>query len=147
MYRYLERIWPGPNLATNMPTNMDPKPPVTIVCVYPATYPHEPLMYPTRLRITGIGPTYRLYAYPTQRPADTLVQLQTQIPAIVIYVLGPTWRDELNGRDELSIPQLNWTADDEAAIALRMLQGSAAVLDNSYAMEQWWSLDHSFGAE
>jgi hypothetical protein len=114
------------------------------VCTASHAYPHEPLMYPTRLRITSNITKYQLYAYPNPRPPNTLVQLQTQIPAIVSYVLGSTWRDELNGGTGLSVPQQNWTENDESALALRMLRGGAALLDNTWANEQWWLFDEGF---
>jgi hypothetical protein len=110
----------------------------------PPLYPHEPLMYPTRLKITEPNIKYRLYAYPTPRPPNTLVQLQTQIPAIVSYVLGPTWRDELTEREWLFVPQSNWTQDEESAIALRMLRGGGALIDNSWANGQWWLFGGGF---
>jgi hypothetical protein len=100
-------------------------------CIEPYAYPHELLTFPIRLQVTGLQVTYQFYACPSPRPVDTLVQLQMQIPALVSYVLGPTWRDEQNGREGQTVPQLNCTADDEANLTLRVLRGSGAVLDET----------------
>lgn len=86
-------------------------------------------MFPTRLRIPetfGGNTLYQLYAYPTQRPPETLVQLQTSIPPLVDYVLGADWRDSLRERGNVRVPFADWTNEDEAAIALRMFRVGAA---------------------
>jgi hypothetical protein len=99
---------------------------MNVSCIEPYAYPHKLLTFPIRLQVT-----YQFYACPSPRPVDTLVQLQMQIPALVSYVLGPTWRDEQNGREGQTVPQLNCTADDEANLTLRVLRGSGAVLDET----------------
>jgi hypothetical protein len=55
----------------------------------------QPLAYLTRLQLANNAPRFYMWAYPQQRQLATLVQLQTQIPAIVSYILGPNWRSEL----------------------------------------------------
>lgn len=113
----------------------------------PLAYPNEPLMYPTRLHITSSLYTTltQLYAYSNQRPAETLVQLQTSIPALIDFVLGPMWRDELSERGTLKVPQTNWTNENETDIAFRMFRCVAAIVDHSIAMGAWWALGDPFG--
>jgi hypothetical protein len=100
-------------------------------------------MYPTRLHIrdnSWVAKRYQLYAYPEHRPKDTIVQLQTRIPALISFVLGPnfTWCEEGNERQSLTVPQINWTNEDEAAIALRILRAGGAIHDISWIHERWW---------
>jgi hypothetical protein len=102
-------------------------------------------MYPTRLRVTT-GEYYQLYAYPKPRPQDSIVQLKTQILAVVTYVLGSTWREDLHGRQMLPVPQVDWTEDDEHDIALRLLRSGGAIMDNGYSNGQWWIFDDGFGS-
>lgn len=110
-------------------------------------YPHEPLMYPTRFMTsyTSQSPhTFNLYAYPSQRPPATLVQLQTQIPSIVEYVLGPTWRQHTDALGRLDVPQGNWTNQEETDVALRMLKVGGFLMDTSCAHGMWWYFDEGF---
>lgn len=104
-------------------------------------------MYPTRLSITSslCATLSQIYAYPAQRPAETLVQLQTTIPAIIDFVLGPTWRNEVSEQGTLKVPLANWTNDDESAVALRMFRCGAATIDHSLAMGAMWAMDEAFG--
>jgi hypothetical protein len=110
----------------------------------------EPLAYPTRLQIAHNSPGFQLWAYPLQRQPNTLIQLQTAIPAIVGYILGPTWRTELNAQPRphprLSVPQSNWTDEDETALALRMLRGGGAIIDVSYTLGAPWLYDDGFSS-
>jgi hypothetical protein len=110
----------------------------------------EPLGYPTRLQIVHNSPGFQLWAYPHQRQPNTLIQLPTAIPAIVDYISGPTWRTELNAQPRphprLSVPQSNWTDEDETALALRMLRGGGAVIDVSYAHGVLWLYDDGFSS-
>jgi hypothetical protein len=110
----------------------------------PPAYPDEPFMYPVRLW-TSNHESFQLYAYPTPRPQNTLIQLETPIPAIVSYVLGSTWRSQLSPLGTLRVPQTNWTNDDETAVAFRMLRGAGAIMDTSFANGQWWRFDDGFG--
>jgi hypothetical protein len=111
-------------------------------------FSHEPLVYPTRMRVStdySERKTYELYAYPTPRPAETLLYLHTGIPAIVTYVLGPAWRDELTARQIVTVPQTNWTTHAEHDMALRLLRGGGAIIDISFANGQWWIFDEGLG--
>jgi hypothetical protein len=110
----------------------------------PDTYSHEPFMYPLRLRVPYNTDTFRLYAYPAQKPPDTLVQLETGIPAIVAYILGSTWCDQVSAQRMIAVPQQNWTNDDETAIAFRMLRGGGAIIDNDNDNRHWWMLADGF---
>jgi hypothetical protein len=103
-------------------------------------------MYPVRLQMTSNPTVSQLYAYPAQRPASTLVQLQTGIIAIVEYVLGPTWREQLSELGRIRVPQSNWTNDDETAVALRVLRGGGAILDNTSVLNRWWVFEDGFGS-
>jgi hypothetical protein len=102
-------------------------------------------MYPLRLRIPYNTDTFRLYAYPDQNPSGTLVQLETRTSAVVAYVLGPSWRDQVSAQRMIASPQLNWTNDDETAIAFRMLRSGGAIIDNNNNSRQWWILTAGFG--
>ncbi|KAF2828443.1 hypothetical protein CC86DRAFT_274615, partial [Ophiobolus disseminans] len=110
----------------------------------PPEYPNEPLMYPLRIKTGGHPIISQIYAYPSQRPAHTLVQLQTAIPGIVEYVLGPTWRSQLSHLSVLNVPQSNWTNDDENAITLRVLRGGGAIIDHTSVLDRWWVLGDGF---
>ncbi|KAF1938133.1 hypothetical protein EJ02DRAFT_325193, partial [Clathrospora elynae] len=110
----------------------------------PHAFPQEPLAYPTRLQIRGHPRAYQLYAYPTQRKPNTLVQLQTPIPAIVSYVLGPSWHNDLSDGQTIAVPQESWTKEDETALAFRMLRGGGAIMDVSYANNMWWLFGDGF---
>jgi hypothetical protein len=108
----------------------------------------ELLGYPTRLQIAHNSPGFQLWAYAHQRQPNTLIRLQTAIPAIVDYILRPTWRTELTAQPRphlrLSVPQENWTNEDEIALALRMLRGGGPVIDVSYAHGVPWLYDDGF---
>jgi hypothetical protein len=69
------------------------------------------------------------FASLVQRLAYTLVQLQTDIPAIIEYMLGPTWRKQLSELGMICMPQSKWTNDDETAVALCVLRGGSALMD------------------
>ncbi|KAF1941495.1 hypothetical protein EJ02DRAFT_455157 [Clathrospora elynae] len=88
-----------------------------------------------------------MWAYPTQHQPGTLVQLQTEIPAIVSYVFGPTWHTELehSPRGRLLVPQKNRTNANESELALRMLRGGGAIMDVSHAHGLWWLYGNGFG--
>jgi hypothetical protein len=82
----------------------------------PLEFPNEPLMYPVRLKINTNPNKFVMYAYPSQRPTQSLVQLETKIPPIVEYVLGPTWREHLTGLGVMTMPQFNWSNAGEIAV-------------------------------
>lgn len=110
----------------------------------PPEFPNEPLMYPLRLMMQDRPTRAQIYAYPTQRPAHTLIQLEIEIPAIVAYVLGPKWREQLSELGMLDVPQANWTNDDETAISLRMTRGGGgAFMDHNNMV--WWRFGDGFG--
>ncbi|KAH3999416.1 hypothetical protein HBH70_208020 [Parastagonospora nodorum] len=120
--------------------------PLTTTANSPPLYLDEPFAYPTRLRIKshyGYN-VYQLYAYPKPRPKETIVQLQTTIPALVTHILGRTWHDELNGDDFLSVLQPNWTESDEHDVALRIFRAGGALLSNAFANGQLWLFDDGF---
>jgi hypothetical protein len=106
---------------------------------YPPAYPDELYMYLTRLEILGkIGKRYQLYAYPKPRPSKSIIQPQTQIPALVSYTLAPnfTWREGGNERRSLTVPQIDWTNKNEIAVALRTLRAGGALMNSSY-YDEW----------
>ncbi|KAF2005711.1 hypothetical protein P154DRAFT_571006 [Amniculicola lignicola CBS 123094] len=47
---------------------------------------------------------YHLWAYPGARAPKTTVYLNTIIPAMVAYVLGPTWKTEIGSGTMLDMP-------------------------------------------
>ncbi|KAF2733319.1 hypothetical protein EJ04DRAFT_468677, partial [Polyplosphaeria fusca] len=76
---------------------------------------------------------YHLWAYPEARAPKTTVYLKTNIPAMVTYVLGPTWKTEIGSGRMLDIPTAMWTDADEVSLALRILRAGGAVIDLSDA--------------
>ncbi|KAH7083745.1 hypothetical protein FB567DRAFT_430090, partial [Paraphoma chrysanthemicola] len=94
--------------------------------------------YPLRLNHPHYSTdTFNLYAYPTQLPPTTLIYLQTNIPAIISYVLGQTWHPSAhtNPYEKLLIPQppaANWTDANESALGLRMLRSGGAIMNISF---------------
>lgn len=76
---------------------------------------------------------YHLWAYPEARAPKTTVYLKTIIPAMVAYVLGPTWRTEIGSGRILDMPTAMWTDADEVSLALRILCAGGAVIDLSDA--------------
>lgn len=112
----------------------------------PPRYPDEPLMYPIRFTIARDPNLFQFFAYPSQRPPRTLIQLETGIPAIVEYVLGPAWREQLNRLNRLYVSQANWTNDDESSIALQILRGGGAIMDTTSIGADWWLFEDGFGS-
>ncbi|KAF1954946.1 hypothetical protein CC80DRAFT_493334 [Byssothecium circinans] len=76
---------------------------------------------------------YHLWAYPEARAPKTTVYLKTIIPAMVTYVLGPTWKTEIGSGRMLDMPTAMWTDADEVSLALRILRAGGAVIDLSDA--------------
>ncbi len=74
---------------------------------------------------------YHLWAYPEARAPNTTVYMKTSIPAMVTYVLGPTWKTELGSGWKLDMPTTLWTDADEVSLALRILRVGGAVIDLS----------------
>lgn len=102
---------------------------------------HEYPTFPTRLSFLKSGwGVYRLWAFPTERESDTVVYLRTSVPALVSYVLGPTWRSQLAGGNSATIekPTGNWSCADEMALAMRIRQVGGALIDVSDALGLWW---------
>jgi hypothetical protein len=109
-----------------------------ISCGDPYPPPHE-----GRLSFHDRGEwesTYRLWAYPAERKPGTVVHLQTSVPALVTYVLGPTWRSQLAQGDGtfLKKPTGNWSDADEAALAMRIHYAGGASIDIRAALGLWW---------
>jgi hypothetical protein len=119
---------------------------LSTTAITPPEFPNEPLMYPVRLQISSNPIISNIYSCPAQRPTSTLVQLQTGIPAIVEYVLGPMWREQLSEFGMIRVPRFNWTNDDETAVALRVSRGGGAIMDNTWALDSWWIFGDGFGS-
>jgi hypothetical protein len=110
----------------------------------PPEFPNEPLIHPVRLQTSSYPIASQIYAYPSQRPPQTLIQLPTTIPAIVEYILDWTWREHLSELGTISVPR-NWTNDDETALTLRVLRSDGAIMDHSSALDSWWVFEDGFG--
>ena len=83
---------------------------------------------------------YHLWAYPVERKPGTVVYLQTSVPALVTYVLGPTWQSQLAQGDGIFLkkPTGNWSDADEAALAMRIRYVGGASIDIRAALGLWW---------
>jgi hypothetical protein len=78
---------------------------------------------------TPSGVVYHLWAYPKARTPETTVYLKTVIPAMVTYVLGPTWKTEIGPRRVLDMPPAMWTDADEVSLAFRIRRAGGAVIN------------------
>ncbi|KAL1610713.1 hypothetical protein SLS60_002383 [Paraconiothyrium brasiliense] len=76
---------------------------------------------------------YHLWAYPGARGLTTIVYLKTIIPAMVAYVLGPTWKSEIGSETTMDIPTADVCDAEEVTLALRILRAGGAVIDLSDA--------------
>jgi hypothetical protein len=94
-----------------------------------------------RLSVFSHIPQYQIQAFPACRPQKTVVYIDTESPAVVAYVLGSDWREQLNGRDDLRYngTTLEWKESDEEEIAMRIIRAGGTVLDTTYPEHD---LDH-----
>jgi hypothetical protein len=86
-----------------------------------------------RLSVFDWIPQYQIQAFPVRRSQNTVVYINTQCSAVVAYVLGPDWREQLNGRDGVRYSGItsDWKEDDEEEISMRIIQAGGAVLDTT----------------
>ncbi|KAF2490331.1 hypothetical protein BU16DRAFT_621959 [Lophium mytilinum] len=89
------------------------------------------------------GCLYALWAYPIDRPSDHAVHIRTTVPALVTYILGPTWRSHLEeaGGKQLKRPDHNWTQEDEDSLAKRMLRAGGGYLNIRHIGGHIYDLD------
>ncbi|KAH7067493.1 hypothetical protein BKA63DRAFT_118434 [Paraphoma chrysanthemicola] len=116
-------------------------------CILPNVTPPNLSPYPLRLNHPHSSThTSNLYAYPTQLPPNTIIYLQTYIPAIISYVLGQAWQPSAhtNPYETLLVPQppaANWTDANESALGLRMLRSGGAIMNISFTPTLAWRFD------
>jgi hypothetical protein len=56
------------------------------------------------------------------------------------------WREQLSELGMILVPRLKWTNDDGIAVALRVLRGGGAIVDNTWALDSWWMFGDGFGS-
>jgi hypothetical protein len=105
---------------------------------------------PFRLFARNNSLQYQVQAFPTCRRKSTVVHISTKCPALVTYVLGTQWAQQLDGDQYLHYSGVSptWSEADEEDIAMRILRVGGAVLDTSYFSddEYYAERDEQFAA-
>lgn len=82
-----------------------------------------------------------------------MVYITTRSPAVVTYVLGLDWKQQLNGSYYLlhNATASNWTEIEEEELSMRILRAGGAVLDTTFPEPyqhemRWTQYNEQFGA-
>lgn len=90
-------------------------------------------------------PQYQIEAFPALTPPNTLVHINTRSLAMVTYVLGPHWKQDVNtvGNSVYSGTGSGWSETDEEGLSMRIIQAGWTVLDTTYPLSEMKHIQRS----